>query len=831
MSSNIRSYAGRTFGLNLNDLIQAPGQSFADNCENIQLRSDNGIEKRVGIRSKIKDKGGYGLVEYTYINSNNTSTKELLLIDDSLYRVKEGTLNITYSGAQTHATAKVVVTSGDMKLQLIENDSTVLDRSLGQGYDETSTETLADTDSAIDAISGFSATVTGDSTHPSAFLDLTPELTIDTGTTGTIGYIYVEEVNNMKSNPIDNISSIKNTVNLKNAKAVNHNNLLVLTDGGKPKVYDGQSVYLAGLPKPSAFSYSKAAGDLADTHNYYLTYDFIDARGKRTESALSDAIEITTSSEKIQLNVPTIQNGSGYNTNCSVITGNQTAAPSSGLVTLNVLSHQHSLVAGDTALVFNRHTSINDLKTYTVSSVTTSTLVLTSDDTIQVNDLDPISNNLAINIYRTDGSASIKSLVKTLVNNSWAGSITHTDNDSDLSDNATFTEFTKTQAPPPDADFCLSYKNNLILGKGQSIYYSDEINNGFTTSSLSFPATNFILFKDVITGLAVSGDTLVVFSDHSTHGVVSSTLDFDILNKFLISDHIGCRSHDSISSIGDMTIFLDNSGVYGMANGVLLTDDASIPRPLSRAITPFFEDIVTNNIEDLRLDLAVGVNHPKQQKYFLFIPSTLTDNRDYSTNNSKTLVFDYNKKRWFFWSNMHMDGGAVIYDNTLYWSERTVAGSLRTNLFKFAETRTADDYWDDVTAITAFYELKWDVLDNQTLGGFKKPLNLKIYSRPRKSSDYLYTPTLTVDVYKDYLDELLHSGLSYTFGNVGAKWGFRWGDKPYGDWQEVYIKKHLKSELFESLKVKLTNNEGGVNINISALELEWQNPYLNNIKT
>jgi len=831
MPNQSKTYLGKAFGLEQNSLIQSPNTAYADDCLNVQLRKDTGLEKRKGFQTKIDNNGGYGLVEYSYINSDNTVTTEKLVIDESLYKIEEGTFSIAYTGSQPHASIRILNTSGELKLQLIENAVTVLDQALGKGYEEASIETLAATKTAVDAITGFAVTITGDTTVSSAFLDVTPLINVSSGKSLDIKFLYLTEVNKTITSPLDNLSSIKGTTNLKNVKAINHNNLLILTDGGFPKIYDGQTVYKAGLPKPTIISITSSVGSLSDDYVYYMTYEFTDARGKRTESAISDAVSITLATQQANLTIPTLEKTSGYNTNCAVANGTQSVASSSGTVTLTVndgIAGPHTLKAGDTALLHNRATGVDTVKTYDVQSVTATTIVLVSDETIDVTDKDPISNNLKINIYREDGVSTTKTLVYEIPNNSFVASLSITDNDTDTTDNAVFTEYLKTQAAPPKADFCASYKGNLVLAKGQTIYFSDEVNNGFITSSLSFPSSHFLLFKDVVTAIETSIDTLLVFGEKSIHGVEGRTLDTDIVNKFLITNHIGCASADSIVSVGKILYFLTDTGVYAASGNTLLSTDIGIPSPISKFIT----NTIRSLDSQLNIKRAVGVNDIKNNRVLMFIPSEITANTDFSDTGSITLVHDYENNQWFIWKNVNMAGGAILDSNKdLYWSERKAGATQSIRTHRSLDLRTTDDYWDHTTAISSFYEFKWDSLDTQSLTTYKKPLNLKLYSIRRTDEDLLHNPTLTITTYKDYIPSLLHSATDFTLSTKGENYPHRWNQKPFGNWREGYTKTRFNSDVIESLKIKVENNTGGVNFNLSGLEIEWADPYDNQLKT
>lgn len=86
-----------------------------------------------------------------------------------------------------------------------------------------------------------------------------------------------------------------------------------------------------------------------------------------------------------------------------------------------------------------------------------------------------------------------------------------------------------------------------------------------------------------ITGYAKNNNRLYVFTRNSMYKL-------DGANRILISDTIGCVSHETIRNIGPWTIFLHTSGVYGF------NDNIGEPKLLSRAIQPYIEAINQTNL-------------------------------------------------------------------------------------------------------------------------------------------------------------------------------------------------------------------------------------------
>lgn len=901
MSFQYRKYF-QAFGMASTTLFQPPNQVLADTCLNCQLREDGGLEKRQGFQTLSSGIGGYGIHNYNYIDADGEIVEEILINDTNLYRLVEGSLNITYSGSQSRAVAQVIVESGELKLKLYENGANVLDRSLGKGFDETSTETVNDTATAITAVSNFSATVTGTSTIPAAFLFITPELSIANGATEKLKFFYTEEVNKTVTTTFDGLQSSLNSGPATNVFSTKHNNLLILTDGKAPKVYDGQTVYKAGLPIPSAPQIEiDASGKLIGVYDYEITYQQIDNQGKLTESSFSGVSRATVSRGRVVLLLPTLAAGSGYNTNCAKINGNQSASPSSGLVTLTVHDYPHTLKAGDTAYFPNRHEDVNSFVEYEVDSVTSTTVVLKTEDEVTVNDLDIISNNLRINVYRTQFPSSTRQLIASVANDSFSGVIEYEDNprfaiivgdqsgtseaglvtltttdktgddtelevgdivllpddttevvvaavngtsltlesnaDIAVSDediiiltDSSFTNFSGTiytPGPPPDADFCTSYRQNLILSKNLNWHWSDENTPSVNNSGLNFPAEFFISESEKITGLSVSGDNLVIFKKNEIDQYLASpTPDSLNISKRNISREIGAEGQRSITSILNRTYFLNRHGIYEIQDGGIrvdgtvsgpsqLTSSSGTPQDLSDPIKNFFrtkDQYIWNRstivADPIRFRILVTLARESETVY------------NYTTSERKTLVYDIPLGRWFIY-DLDLSGGGTIFNDDLYFISRTFGASLLQRVNRIIDRKDSHAFNDHVDAIPWEYETKWDVFEDVGAGTTKSFEHLKIYSINKYEEDSEFSPTITAYVYHDFVDSLIHSQLTYTFPAKGEKWDLlRWNDKPYGSWASAHERKLFKQELSEAIKIRFENSESSTNVNFSGFVIK-----------
>ena len=96
---------------------------------------------------------------YTYLDpTTGASMEEVLVCNDQLFRLKQGTINITYSGI-TNWWYQVSFVTNQYQFRLYENGVAVLTQNLGTGL--TAIEyTIRELAAAIDALANFAATIT-----------------------------------------------------------------------------------------------------------------------------------------------------------------------------------------------------------------------------------------------------------------------------------------------------------------------------------------------------------------------------------------------------------------------------------------------------------------------------------------------------------------------------------------------------------------------------------------------------------------------------------------------------------------------------------------------
>lgn len=828
--SQLKSYTNKSFGLDLNNLVMGE-EPLADDCSNCQLRKDQGLTNRHGFGVRHKDTGGYGLVEYNYVDSDGEEVVEIISLDENLHKVQTGYLTINYAGAFTHAYCSVESISGAIYLKLYTNNILRLNANLGKGFDESSVVTLADLVILINATTGFTASVTGLSTQPAAFLTLYPLTQIVTGGSKLFSYEYLDQI----YSPSSLCDLVLGTQNI---PTCNHKNRLILTDGSKPKVYDGNAVYFAGLPTPTGNSVAEdGAGNLSGNYSYFITYEFRDYQGLNTEGGYQQ-LDITVTTKKTLLTLDNITRFEGYQTNAGISVDTRSNTSDTMVLQLDDGSGgEPTLRVGDWATFLNSVSGV--LEIYRISAVSGFNVTIegvpATPTSVTINTGAVVSCGLVINIYKQVADAdSTTYLVNTVTNNPFTATQTWQDNLSDADTQAkliqVLPDFTAIELP--DSDYCASYKSVLLLAKDYTVFFSDEVNNGLTTSSFYFNSiSNFDATSnlgDKIKALAVSNQVLAIFGRKTIQGVQGNLIsggsgDFGL---YPITNHLGTVSWSSIAYVGDYIYFLYDTGVYALYNGQVTQVHQSNNAPLaySQPINKFFTSIVEKAGENLVLERAVSVNHKQKERLLIYIPSE-TEDSQFATNNSITICYDYNSEKWFFWRNINMGGGSVqsTLNRQLYWTERRLAQSQQTNLCKMHATNTVADCWDHTDPILWSYTTKWDslVISNATLGTYKKLLNLRLYQVRTDVSDFDSNPLISVTAYRDYSNDVVLDSFDFQATTVGNSWGFRWGNA-FGSWYEPFYNKQFeRNNKIRALKLRFEGELRGERLNLSGYEVEW----------
>lgn len=763
---------------------------------NFDITPNLALVKRTGFQGRATDAGGYGLVVHEAresVSTNNpgfgslefgvdpfgspstlglgTIRPTLITIDETPSKWVEGTMSITYSGAGTAVVTIKANSSGTRELLLIENNTTVLTKDLGTGYESSGVVTMSGTASAISAVTNFTASVTDTNSTPAAFMDPKNAKSLPSATPVEIGFGYWEALNHTSSTtPLANFKNKIGEPNFENPSAVTLNGVLYISTGYDDlHKYDGQTLYLAGLPRPPAgpsvaSGTSAAASGFSGAYKYQYQYKQIDnvlnvAEGR--VSLESATINNASGGKQIDVTLTNLTAGSGYNTGCGICTGGG-ASSNSGtnkeVITVDDgSSGTHTFKVGDTAYFYDVGSSA--YVTYNIIATGSTTITIDAPSTVTLSSGAVISNNLRIEIWRTSAGGSTFSLVEEVPNNSFASTQTYTDNTPDASLGANFSTPDKTPATPPRGKYISVWQNQLVISgdpTSPTTQYYSELDT--TTGVEDWPIVNtFEAASDrrggEVTGMQTLIDELIIFTAKRTFNV-TGTLASDDVTVQIALDNIGCVAHHTIQEDAKSLIFLSQQGVMQMQPGQFRQYQAT---PLSMPIDPVWKDGANNNFERHE-KRSIAVLSPQSRRYLLFAPdATLLGGEWYANSGSRVFAYDLDLGQWYPWSNLNMIGGAVFWedynddsDETIWFHSReNVNNSVQCRLYKFNDTDSEIDYIDHVSAVDMNYRPQWEFAN--------APKSRKIYNEMSidaylKRSQLAYTPTgtINVDIYRDF---------------------------------------------------------------------------------
>lgn len=268
--------------------------------QNFSLGGEKGLHLFANSQNSIIQTFFIGTHNYIYKDiDTGREVEELIAIGpkgatdgSGLYRLREGSLNITYSGSDTFGYEFLYNSStGKLKLALIEDGSEVSAYTSVSGLEDDSTGplSLSTVASAFSFISNFTVTVTGSGNAYAGALPLVSQTGIAPGT-ATIPFFYWEEVSqsipySSGSSPFEAAVFNHDQIESRPPTFINKNNCCYMVcDGYSPLMkYDGVSLKQAGLFPISEDDITVAAGSntpaLVGDFKYYIRYVTRDAKG------------------------------------------------------------------------------------------------------------------------------------------------------------------------------------------------------------------------------------------------------------------------------------------------------------------------------------------------------------------------------------------------------------------------------------------------------------------------------------------------------------------------------------------------------------------------
>jgi hypothetical protein len=814
-----------------NDLTR--DRNFASGMLNAQYSRDSGaVEKRKGYQGHAAHVGGYGLFTYNRIDpTTEDADPEVLAIDKNLHTLTENTFTVAYAGAATNCTISIlyIPDEDEYKCQIVEGTSTVLDESLGIGFDEASPITLANLKTAIDAVTGFSATITGTTSTPAAFLKSVRNWDLSSATGANFVGVakYWTQVNSTVTNPFNTSYTNRNDENWENVSAQELQNCIYFANGyTEIYKYDGQTFYRAGVPSVASLTSALGAAGNPNGTNYYHRAQYIqyDAAGNIVEGNLAiTASGVNAVNQRITVTVANIQASTGFNTNCAVVAGAQ-----AGVTTITVdngSGGSHTMKVGDTAYFYDSVTADYIERSVTAVSGTTITI---SGANVTVADNDVISNNLRIAIYRnkTAGSTpSIFYLVAEIPNNSFAATQAYTDNLADASLGALLIPPITDRSPPPKGKYLASFQNSLIIAGNPTyrrrLYWSDIDGPEYFPTDTNQQDVETISGETLV-GIAPSGTVLAIFTNRTTSFLSGTIGDNNIRIETKAYD-IGCDAHASIIQVEGFTAWWSGSGPYFSING-------QMPEPLGknqdgagRLENVMVQDGMLEE-EIFKPKRIVAFNWAAEQKALWFLPAESEDgsNNIYPNSNSVIYAYDYTRDAWLKWNNINMAAGAVNFLNETYFQERrysSFATAIKSIFYRFHNSNDAFDYQDNAGAISWEYDTAWEALGKPSV--LKRFLEVKLYSLEEiPNNEFTVTVTQEINYRRDTAD------IQFTIDFTGVGYGqSAYGTAGYGDTADGTLRHDMYRNRIRSTRLRFSNSEEQANCLISAWEFLIAAPY------
>jgi len=824
MGNTIKQFINH-FGLDLksSDIVREP--QFASDMMNAKYRKDGNITKRSGFRSRAESQGGFGLYNYKRIDPATARENEILIaVDENLNKLISSTMTVSYSGADESCIFELFfdTVSSVYRCQITEGTTLILNYDLGKGIDELSPVDLADLKGQIDALTDFSATITGDDTIPAAFLDLARSVNLFGGDLDMTAYSW-EQISSPSAVLFPGNNTFKNDTDFENTAFEQINNVAYFSNGYDSQIkYDGQNAYKSGLPQGSSLTgVLNGAGAPNGAYIYAVVYSNIDAVGNLTEGNIGpNSAVLNPANQIVDVTVDNIQEGSGFNTNCAIVAGAQ--GPVNTITVDDGSGGQHTMRVGDTAYFFDTVSG-----SYVEREVTTitATTITVAGAAVTVTDNSVISNNLRIGIYRTRNAGTIKYLVAEIPNNSFAAQQVYSDNtaDSALGIELIIPEFSRDL--PPKGRYLASYNNQMFVSGDLSnpnlAYWTPpgEPEHFYTAIlNLRFQSPN----GDKIKAIKQSNEVMCVFESRAIH-IISGDIPNNNIRVETITKDIGCVSQQSIQEVKGLLYFLSDRGVYTTVSGQL-------PEELSGTIEPLFERITLSEDEELHLKTAVAVNFRLDEEYILHIPARDYLGSDPFANDFSGLVAqDTHRKAWLLWDKMNMNGGATVYEDALWWTERrnsTELGQVTNYLNRRNDRGDNWDYNDNLDPVSWEYSTAWYHFNEPSI--FKKFLWLKMFGTQETDNNLF---SLDMEIERDFVRDAVVGNFEIDFADGIEGYGVSpYGVASYGDVTDPNRKVKIGPIKARSIRFRMKNEEMLQNVDITGWELQLAMPFRKEIK-
>jgi hypothetical protein len=815
--------------LKSSDLLRP--KEYATDMRNAQYGQGGAIEKRKGFQGAAPSAGGYGLFTYRRYNPvSGVAVPELLTIDENLWKMNESTITVAYSGTDDTCALSLFLDEDSLtyKMQILEGTVLVLDQDLGVGYDEGSTVTLADLKTAVDAVTNFTATITGVTTAAAAFLPIVREFDLNAESFSATSRTW-SQVNTTVSDPLANYYAQRNEDDFENVSSVQLQNVIYFGTGyDEVMKYDGQTFYRAGLPTASALTASLSAGAITGSNYVHKAqYAQYDAAGQIIEGNLTTSVAQNAAAQRFTLTLENVQQASGFNTNCAIVAGAQAAV---NTITVDDGSGgTHSLQVGDTAYFYDGVSASYVTREVTARAATTITV---AGAAVTVADNAVISNNLRILIWRSKNSAVTPTLfyfVDEIPNNSYAATQSYVDNTVDASLGELLLPPTLDRSAPPKGKYVSQWNGQMfvagIIESPTTLAWSDVDGPEYFPNN-----TNQIFVEpgngDTITGIAPNNEVFTVHGDTS-FTVISGDIGTGQIRVETRARDAGCSAHASIQDIDGVLVWLSPQGPRQSAGG-------QIPVPLGPAldpsesnqasrIDPIFDNAGKAEPEKLRMKRAVAFNDTGSDQYVLFVPCITNDAGTlYPNVYSLTFVYERVRDAWLIWNNWNASSGMTELNGDIFLHGRYLSDfvdDIQAVLFRRHSLNDAFDYADSTNPVNFDYAPQWEFLGEPSV--LKDPVALKVYSLESVPNNLF---ELTVEQEVNFQND--SSAANFTMDISGGGYGFSsYGLDLYSDPLQDSYNHPLGRTRQRSIRTRFKNEVLHQAVSLTGWEIEFSVPY------
>jgi hypothetical protein len=450
-----------------------------------------------------------------------------------------------------------------------------------------------------------------------------------------------------------------------------------------------------------------------------------------------------------------------------------------------------------------------------------------------------ISNNLRINIYRTMQGQSFGVngelfLVASIPNDSSGVALqTYIDGIPDTELGRQFDDPDQAPNPPPISKYVKAFGNQLFYAGGERgvaensdrVFFSDG--NAPEIVPLASNFFNVPNVDDDITGIGVSGSTLITTKNHSLWAATGNFLSGQIdVVQIAPGTNIGCVAHATIASVGTLMYFVHTNGVYAITENQLYpTDKFGNPIPISLPIDAIFRE--TNFLPQNRyvFKRAVAVNYTKDNQYLLFLPCEDIQSTIRTANaNSIILAYDYQEKNWYEWNNMNAAGGMFVIDDDLYFQERrfSAVDGNTANLYKQHRFYRLIDHADHAGPQRAEWISSWEDLGQPEVR--KKFCRCVLLMDRLSDLQQFNNPVMLFSSYLNRLPNLQSTIAKITqVDNIrNSSWSYSgWGWNYWSGYQDSFITINLKQgTVAKSIQVGFALQGINMDIRLAGFQLE-----------